>query len=112
MQFVYLVCVGGEHKIGMTTRPKNRLAALRSHYPSMDLCGLWRIQGEPALDVERLWHARFRENRTHGEWFLLSESDVARMVTDMNGCHRSVSVRDAERGSFDDLAAAADLVSW
>jgi len=74
---VYLVAGGGLRKIGYTNHLASRMASLRTMSPvALMLEHAW--EGDRAN--ETALHRRFKKQRHHGEWFLLSEESVAELV--------------------------------
>lgn len=69
--FVYFIASADREmvKIGVTTDPDKRFAALRLSSPTpLELLGVISDRGEK---FEQDLHVRFREHRSHGEWFRL-----------------------------------------
>lgn len=84
--FVYVMECAGFHKIGWAkTSPKRRRSALQVSNPlPVTLVGV--IEGSKLVEAE--WHLAFREKRVSGEWFALTEEDVARVLHDNTGIDR------------------------
>ena len=76
MGFVYLLRTALDHyKIGCTTKPRNRLLTFGVQLPfEVELVCL--IYSHDIYHLEHELHARFREQRTLGEWFKLSADEV------------------------------------
>ena len=74
--FVYLLQTPPDYyKIGCTTKPRNRLLTFGVQLPfEVELVCL--IYSHDIYHTERELHNRFREQRSHGEWFKLSADDV------------------------------------
>lgn len=73
---IYLVKCGDFHKIGYTsgTRADDRIKAMQTGNPyPITLVHLW----PGSMEDEARWHERFGHRRTTGEWFSLTEEDVA-----------------------------------
>lgn len=86
--FVYLMTVsaGGEawYKIGRASRVKDRLAVVQSGCPwAVSVVSEWLVAD--AARTEKMLHAMFSDRRGIGEWFMLSASDVAKIMGLMNG---------------------------
>lgn len=76
--FVYVMESAGIYKIGWAKRsPEKRRRDLQigSAIP-VNLVGA--IEG--SLAIEHEWHQAFKDKRLHGEWFALTEEDVARVL--------------------------------
>jgi hypothetical protein len=77
---VYLLRCGKNHKIGKSTNPESRYGQLKIQLlekPEL----VHEIQTNNVDYVERHWHRRFQTLRANGEWFLLSDGDVAEFVS-------------------------------
>jgi hypothetical protein len=74
--YVYLMGMGnGLFKIGWTVNVHTRLTEFKTGNPLLEL-----VHAEHVLNAhgcERALHHRFQEKRVSGEWFRLSESDIA-----------------------------------
>lgn len=66
-QFVYFIgSQSGPIKIGIATRPKNRLKELQtSHHERLEILAV--CDGD--MELERAYHARYAARRLTGEWF-------------------------------------------
>lgn len=65
----YVYFIGGEEgaiKIGVSIAPVERLIAMQMGCP-IKLSILAKVEG--AVVLEKKYHARFGEHRSHGEWF-------------------------------------------
>lgn len=72
---VYLLKAGPFYKIGKTTDIKKRLQHIKLQLPySVSL--IHSIYTHDISRVETDWHRRFVHQRTNGEWFTLSDSEV------------------------------------
>lgn len=75
-QLVYLIRFHeGRYKIGRSADPEGRLGQLDPLGLGMEL--LHTIESSSASWLERYLHARFESKQIAGEWFTLSEDDVA-----------------------------------
>jgi len=74
-QYVYLMkdFRNGFLKIGISNNTTQRERTLQSQVPETEL--LWQLEGQVA--DERHLHKRFESKRMRGEWFELTEEDVA-----------------------------------
>lgn len=72
--WTYLVFDGKKYKIGRSRSPEERLKSLRTANPTCVLVGQTQKIGEKDL------HIIFREKRIAGEWFDLSEEDLAKIT--------------------------------
>lgn len=74
--------VGASVKIGCSSRPEDRLRQLQTASPTR-LTILALVEGDE-LD-EALYHARFRTQQLHGEWFEIDKAilrEIARLRSD------------------------------
>ncbi|WP_422004855.1 GIY-YIG nuclease family protein [Roseivirga pacifica] len=73
--FVYLMKEGSTvfFKIGFSQNPEFREKTLQSQKPDITLIETWK--GDRKLETKL--HKKFAEKRLRGEWFDLSESDIA-----------------------------------
>ncbi|WCO68717.1 GIY-YIG nuclease family protein [Iamia majanohamensis] len=74
--FVYLARSGRFHKVGQTQHVGRRSYELQLQLPER-LQLVHTIRTDDPRGVERYWHDRFAHLRANGEWFKLSQSDVA-----------------------------------
>lgn len=65
---------GGPIKIGSSVHPLLRLKQIRAHSP-VEVELIAAIEGSAKL--ERELHAKFADNRLHGEWFTSTEELVS-----------------------------------
>lgn len=74
--YVYLVKSGRLYKIGCSENHWRRKSELHKQTSE----GITEIHTIAAIDdaagIERYWHERFNNKRTHGEWFDLSPDDI------------------------------------
>lgn len=76
--FIYVIEAGGYHKIGFAaTSPRDQLSQMQVGCPlKMTLIGV----AEGTRADEDAWHETFKAQRVHGEWFILSDTDIARVL--------------------------------
>lgn len=85
----------GMIKIGKSTNPENRFAALKTASP-----GNLRLLGTIYQDIERELHEKFKKFRSHGEWFH-PEKELRDFIRDafprvhVAGISKPVPVRDS-----------------
>jgi hypothetical protein len=78
--FVYLLCAeGGYYKIGKSKSPQSRVKAFRSLPFKVRL--VHQIKSANAPWLERFLHERFADCCIIGEWFRLSDADVAAIAS-------------------------------
>ena len=71
-QFIYVLKIGILYKIGRSTNPMQRVRGMQlPHMP--DALDVYEVADSKA--VEKMLHEQFKDQREHGEWFLLSEQD-------------------------------------
>jgi hypothetical protein len=77
--YVYLVkAETGHYKIGHTTDPDNRMKTFNVKLPfHVEYEHL--IKCDDRLDAERRLHQKFADKRVNGEWFALTDKDVAQI---------------------------------
>jgi hypothetical protein len=73
--------VTGLVKIGASRAPKRRLADLQRATPSRLVLEA-KLYSRHAFSLESALHFRFRDAREIGEWFRLTDVDVARLVNE------------------------------
>lgn len=74
--YVYLLQCGAQYKIGFSNKPRKRLKQLRTGSP-YPVFLIHSIKTEFYQMVEKQLHHKFREKRGEGEWFRLTDEDVA-----------------------------------
>jgi hypothetical protein len=74
--YVYIIQSGVYYKIGKTKNVAKRLYNLQASFPQT-LQLIHTLKAQEAVASEAALHHYFRDKRTEGEWFLLSESDIA-----------------------------------
>jgi hypothetical protein len=80
MQYLYLICSGESHKIGVANDPRSRIKELQTGNPvSLQMVYCFGFQN--AFSVEQSIHQRFSEKRVSGEWFSLSEDEIQAFVS-------------------------------
>lgn len=73
---VYLLKAGPFFKIGKAQGFDKRYRQIKLQLP-FPTEALHQIECDDISHVERYWHKRFTSKRQNGEWFTLSETDVA-----------------------------------
>jgi hypothetical protein len=77
MGYVYIIKGGAHFKIGMTTgNSMDRLRSLQTAAP-FPLTLIHEILSDKPGELEAWLHQKFAPQRHHGEWFNLSENDLA-----------------------------------
>jgi hypothetical protein len=81
MSYVYLIRAdNGLYKIGLTSNIERRFNTLRAQSP-IPLELILYVNGENARELERELHDKFSDKRHHGEWFELSDENLAYIRT-------------------------------
>ena len=73
---VYLIKSGPNYKIGRTTNLKQRIGNIKLQLPD-PVETIHTIKTNDEVKLESYWHERFAGKRKNGEWFSLSDEDVA-----------------------------------
>lgn len=73
---VYLLKGGGHYKIGKTKDFAKRLDQIELQLP-WPVEVIHKIETDDPDGIETYWHKRFSGKRKNGEWFELSDEDVA-----------------------------------
>ena len=73
---VYMLESGGNYKIGMTTNLGRRITEIGTLMPD-PLVVAHQIHTNRPEAIEAHWHRRFASKRKKGEWFALTEADIA-----------------------------------
>ncbi len=76
---VYLIRCGAFYKIGKTKNPGSRYGQLKIQLPQKPEV-IHEISTNNIDVVEKHWHRHFHGSRENGEWFSLTEEDVAEFV--------------------------------
>jgi hypothetical protein len=74
--YVYLLQSGPYYKIGVSRNVDKRITQLAT-LPPFDLELVCVLEAADMYTLEHDLHHRFSEKRLHGEWFELTQSDVA-----------------------------------
>jgi excisionase family DNA binding protein len=81
--FVYIVKSREHYKIGYSVRPIKRFVSMRTGNPDdTELIGL--ACAADYIHLESILHEKFKEKRVRGEWFTLSEEDLAEIAKAYN----------------------------
>ncbi len=74
--FVYLLKSGEYYKIGKANDLKKRISQIKLQLP-FDVELVHAIEAFHPFKVEQHWHKRFEGKRRNGEWFILTDEEVA-----------------------------------
>lgn len=74
--YVYLIKAGRHYKIGRSNAVGRRERELAIQLPERAIL-VHSIKSDDPPGIEYYWHRRFQDKRGNGEWFALSQEDVA-----------------------------------
>lgn len=74
--YVYLIRSGKNYKIGRTNDVGRRIYDIRLQLPQKAEL-IHQIETDDPKGIEAYWHQRFADQRLNGEWFSLTQKDIA-----------------------------------
>ena len=78
--FIYLIKSGHYYKIGKANDLKKRISHIKLQLP-FETELVHSIEAFHPYDAEKHWHQRFADKRRNGEWFELTDADVAEFMS-------------------------------
>lgn len=79
-EVVYLLKAGPYYKIGKAKDLDQRVKQIKLQLP-YPVETLHSIETDDSIGIENYWHKRFACKRVNGEWFLLTDDDVATFMS-------------------------------
>jgi len=80
--WIYVVqASSGEVKIGISSNVRKRIESLKTSSP-LPLNAVFTAQTNDAKSVEKIVHAKFRQNRVQGEWFKIDSQCAVDAITE------------------------------
>ena len=89
LHYIYFIRESGSHyvKIGYSNDPPSRLGELQTGNPhTLEILFLVQLTDlSAARRIEKSFHDRYARSKTQGEWYILSENDLAdvRLATEI-----------------------------
>lgn len=91
-QFIYLIASDQTFKIGRSNDIKRRFSSIKCHSP-IKLELRHYFQCDDAVKVEKRLHRLFKDVRSHGEWFHLTQADVA-FICGLSRMNYEIAIRE------------------
>ena len=85
LKYLYIIKPKGlsYYKIGIATDVEQRIKSLQTGCPTQLHC-LYKKEFNSTIKLEKMIHNKFKNKKTHGEWFRLNIKDVNMLIKKLN----------------------------
>ena len=93
--YVYILKMGDWYKIGRSKHPLKRFPQLSVKMPLPTR--LWMLFfSDDMIVLENIFHELYRDNRTNGEWFALTDTQVRNLYQQQPFLYAETDIRDSK----------------